>query len=102
VPVATVAEAATDGEIRTSVETADVVALTAVPEPHPEAGTVADAAGVAAEAVSAPEAEAETAAEADAGTIPPHGTELSIPLNKLRKSPRNARKTPHTQADGRG
>ena len=31
--------------------------------------------------------------------IPENGTVLFIPLNKLKKSPRNARKTPHTQAD---
>ena len=89
VTVATVAEAATDAEIRNGVETADVVALAAASEPG--AGTVADAAGVAPEAVSAPEPEP--------AEVPPHGTELFIPLNKLKKSPRNARKTPHTQAE---
>ena len=31
--------------------------------------------------------------------ITENGTVLFIPLNKLKKSPRNARKTPHTQAD---
>jgi len=28
-----------------------------------------------------------------------HGVEILVPLNKLKKSPRNARKTPHTEAD---
>ena len=82
VAVATVAEAATDAEIRNGVETVDVVAL--LPAPEPEAGTVADAAG--AEAASVPEPATEAAS----------GREIFIPLNKLKKSPRNARKTPHS------
>lgn len=90
VTFATVAEAVTDAEIRNGVETVDVVAL--LPAPEPEAGTVAepepvaDTAGVEAEAVSAPE----PATEAESGR------EIFIPLNKLKKSPRNARKTPHS------
>lgn len=32
-------------------------------------------------------------------TVPASGTTLDIPLNKLKKSPRNVRKTPHPQAD---
>lgn len=31
-------------------------------------------------------------------TIPESGTEIFIPLNKLKKSPKNARKTPHSEA----
>ena len=31
-------------------------------------------------------------------TIPAIGSEIFIPLNKLKKSPKNARKTPHTEA----
>lgn len=31
--------------------------------------------------------------------VPENGTVLFIPLNKLKKSPRNARKTPHAKAD---
>ena len=27
-----------------------------------------------------------------------NGTEIFIPLNKLKKSPKNARKTPHSEA----
>ena len=30
--------------------------------------------------------------------IPASGTEMFIPLNKLKKSPKNARKTPHSEA----
>ena len=30
--------------------------------------------------------------------IPASGTEVLIPLNKLKKSPNNARKTPHSEA----
>src|SRR5689334_16602662 len=32
-------------------------------------------------------------------TLPESGTVLFIPLNKLKKSPNNARKTPHPRAD---
>jgi ParB-like nuclease domain len=32
------------------------------------------------------------------GTIVESGTEIFIPLNKLKKSPKNARKTPHSEA----
>lgn len=90
VTVATVAEAATDAEIRS---VGDVLAnvITALPAPEAEAETVADAEGVAAETVNA--------SELEPAEVPPHGTELFIPLNKLKKSPRNARKTPHTQAE---
>jgi ParB family transcriptional regulator, chromosome partitioning protein len=33
-----------------------------------------------------------------AETIVESGTEIFIPLNKLKKSPKNARKTPHSEA----
>jgi len=97
VTVATVAEAATDAEIRNGVDTAHAVALPPASEAEAgtgvEAETVADTVGVTAEAVSAPEAEAEPAA------VPANGETIFIPLNKLKKSPRNARKTPHTDAE---
>ncbi|HYC74673.1 ParB/RepB/Spo0J family partition protein [Brevundimonas sp.] len=40
----------------------------------------------------------ETAPTAEAA-VPEHGTVAFIPLNRLKKSPRNARKTPHSAAD---
>jgi ParB family chromosome partitioning protein len=97
VTLGTVVEAATDAEIRNGVEMADVAALPPASEPETgtvaEVETVADVAGVAAEAVSAPEAKAET------GAVPASGETVFIPLNKLKKSPRNARKTPHTETE---
>jgi ParB family transcriptional regulator, chromosome partitioning protein len=38
-------------------------------------------------------------ANMEAVTVPASGTEVFIPLDKLKKSPRNARKTPHTEAE---
>lgn len=38
-------------------------------------------------------------ANAETLAIPASGTEVFIPLNKLKKSPRNARKTPHNEAE---
>jgi len=95
VTAATVAEAATDAEIRNGIETPDVAAV--LPVPEPEAETVADAAGVAAEAVGVPEAEG--VAEAESAAVPASGETVFIALNKLKKSPRNARKVPHTEAE---
>ena len=99
VTVATVAEAAADTEIRNGVETADVTALPPAPEQEAETVAAVETVTDAAEAVNAPEAKAETAPVQETATVPPHGAELFIPLNKLKKSPRNARKTPHTQAE---
>ncbi|TIR52746.1 MAG: ParB/RepB/Spo0J family partition protein [Mesorhizobium sp.] len=65
VTVATVAEAATDGEIR---NVGDVLANVTATRPVPE-------------------------------TVPASGETVFIPLDKLKKSPRNARKTPHTEAE---
>ncbi|RWI72234.1 ParB/RepB/Spo0J family partition protein [Mesorhizobium sp.] len=65
VTVATVAEAATDVEIRT---VGDVLANVTAVRPVPE-------------------------------TVPASGETVFIPLNKLKKSARNARKTPHTEAE---
>jgi ParB family chromosome partitioning protein len=80
VTVATAEDATVDTEIRSVGEAAaDVVA--ALPAP--------DAAGLAAEAANAPEVETIT----ENAT----GREVLIPLNKLKKSPRNARKTPHSE-----
>lgn len=31
-------------------------------------------------------------------TAPQHGAEISVPLNRLKASPKNARKTPHALA----
>jgi ParB family transcriptional regulator, chromosome partitioning protein len=31
-------------------------------------------------------------------TVPENGAEIFIPLSKLKKSPKNARKTPHSEA----
>ena len=76
VTISTVETVAADAEIRSIGEVAaDVVA--ALPAPDAEAETVADA-------EAAPVAETAT------------GREIFIPLNKLKKSPRNARKTPHS------
>ncbi|WP_273728926.1 ParB N-terminal domain-containing protein [Brucella gallinifaecis] len=84
VAVAAAEIVATDAAIRSVGDVAmEVVAALPAPEPVPdpdmtvEAETVADTASV----------------EAEPGT----GTEIFIPLNKLKKSPRNARKTPHSQ-----
>ncbi|KXF79405.1 chromosome partitioning protein ParB [Paramesorhizobium deserti] len=63
--------------VATVEDAAEVVA--ALPAPEPEAAMTA---------------EVETVADAEAAT----GTEIFIPLNKLKKSPRNARKTPHSEA----
>ena len=73
VTVATVAEAATNAEIRS---VGDVLANVIAAAP-------------------APDAAAETASATDAVS----GETVFIPLNKLKKSPRNARKTPHTEVE---
>nr|WP_313533771.1 ParB N-terminal domain-containing protein [Brucella anthropi] len=90
VTVATVENAATDAEIRSVGDVAAEV-VAALPAPEPEAAMTVETETVAAEPANAPEAEtvAETAT----------GREIFIPLNKLKKSPRNARKTPHSEAD---
>lgn len=80
VTVATADNAATVAEIRS---VGDVAA--ALPAPEPEAAMTVETETVAAEPANAPEAETAT------------GREIFIPLNKLKKSPRNARKTPHSQ-----
>ena len=38
------------------------------------------------------------AIEATEATAPQHGAELIVPLNRLKASPKNARKTPHSPA----
>ncbi len=80
VTVATVDSAATDAEIRNVGEAAADVVVTS-PAPN--------SASTAAEAAGGTETEAETATAT--------GREVLIPLNKLKKSPRNARKTPHSE-----
>ncbi|MCE6076352.1 chromosome partitioning protein ParB [Agrobacterium vitis] len=73
VTVETVENAAVDAEIRSVGEVAAEV-MTALPAPEPETVVTAE-----------PAAEAVT------------GREIFIPLNKLKRSPRNARKTPHSE-----
>ncbi len=80
VMVATMENAATDAEIRNAVEEAADVGVT-LPMP--------DAASTAAEIASGTEMEPATETVI--------GREALIPLNKLKKSPRNARKTPHSE-----
>lgn len=75
VTVATAEHAAVDVEIRSVGEVATEV-VAALPAPEPETAMTAEAETVAAE--------------------PATGTEIFIPLNRLKKSPRNARKTPHS------
>jgi len=77
VTVATVAEAAADAEIRS---VGDVLANVVAAQP-------------------APEAAAEAVAVEDPAAVPASGETVFIPLNKLKKSPRNVRKTPHTEAE---
>ncbi|MBC8719950.1 ParB/Srx family N-terminal domain-containing protein [Ochrobactrum sp. Marseille-Q0166] len=88
VTVATAENAAKDAEIR-SVRDVAAEVVAALPAPEPEPAMTEQAETVAAEPANAPEPE--TIAEAATGT------EIFIPLNKLKKSPRNARKTPHSQ-----
>lgn len=80
--------ATADAEIRSVGDVAAEV-VAALPAPEPETVMTAEAETVAAEPANVPEPEpvAETAT----------GTEIFIPLNKLKKSSRNARKTPHSQ-----
>lgn len=82
VPVATAENVVTEAEIPSVGEiAAEVVAALPAPAAEPammvETETVADAASVAAETAT--------------------GREVLIPLNRLKKSPRNARKTPHSE-----
>ena len=67
------------------------------------AGTVAMVAEAAADADvrSVGETEAVAAVETGAETVSvaANGETVLIPLNKLKKSPRNARKTPHSEAE---
>ncbi|KAB2703723.1 ParB/RepB/Spo0J family partition protein [Brucella intermedia] len=76
VTVATAEHAATDAEIRSVGDVAAEV-VAALPAPEPETSMTTETETVAAE--------------------PATGTEIFIPLNRLKKSPRNARKTPHSQ-----
>lgn len=77
VTVAAVAEAAADSEIRSAGE------------------VLADVVG----AQPAREAAAEAVAVEEPAAAPASGETVFIPLNMLKKSPRNARKTPHTEAE---
>ena len=40
----------------------------------------------------------QTAAIEATATAPQHGAELTVPLNRLKASPKNARKVPHSAA----
>lgn len=87
VTVATAENAAADAETRSVAEVvAEVVA--ALPAPEPETVMTGEATIVVAEPANASDA---VPVEKTAT-----GTEIFIPLNKLKKSPRNARKTPHS------
>lgn len=77
VTIATVENAAVDAEIRSVGDVAaEVVAAWPAPEPEPENIMTAEAETILSESAT--------------------GTEIFIPLNRLKKSPRNARKTPHS------
>lgn len=80
VTVATVENAVTDAEIRNAGEAAADVAV---------AFSAPDATSTAAEIASG--------TETDPVTETVTGREVLIPLNKLKKSPRNARKTPYSE-----
>jgi ParB family chromosome partitioning protein len=75
---------------RTSKKTKAVTAATVETVTDAETRNVGE---TAAEAVAAAETVPETAA------APASGEMVFIPLNKLKRSPRNARKTPHTEAE---
>jgi len=77
VTVATVAEVVVDAEIRS---VGDVLANVIV-------------------AVPAPDAAAEATPVDATDTVAASGETVFLPLDKLKKSPRNARKTPHTEAE---
>ncbi|KAJ32805.1 plasmid stablization protein ParB, partial [Agrobacterium tumefaciens] len=84
VAVAAAENVATDAEIRSIGDVAvEVVAALPAPKPVPDPDITAEAETVTDAAIVAEE--------------PATGTEIFIPLNKLKKSPRNARKTPHSQ-----
>ena len=61
--------------------------------------TVEEAADVDVRSVGETEAVAAVHTSAETASVPASGETVFIPLNKLKKSPRNARKTPHTEAD---
>lgn len=85
VAVAAAENVATDAEIRSIGDGAmEVVVALPAPKPIPDPDITAEAETVADAAIVAEE--------------PATGTEIFIPLNKLKKSPRNARKTPHSEA----
>lgn len=75
ITIATAEHAATDAEIRSVGEVATEV-VAAWPAPEPETVMTEEAETILSESAT--------------------GTEIFIPLNKLRKSSRNARKTPHS------
>ncbi|KKX29423.1 ParB/Srx family N-terminal domain-containing protein [Rhizobium sp. LC145] len=99
VALATVEDVAADVETR-SVGEAGVNAVADLPAQEPDviafdAENVADVETIPTD--TAPEAAADVAAAADTASEAVTGGEVFIPLNKLKKSPRNARKTPHSQ-----
>jgi ParB family chromosome partitioning protein len=61
--------------------------------------TVAEAADVNVRSVGEAEAVAAVETGTDTASVAARGETVFIPLNKLKKSPRNARKTPHSEAD---
>ena len=61
--------------------------------------TVEEAADVDVRSIGETEAVAAVETGAETASVPATGETVFIPLNKLKKSPRNARKTPHSEAD---
>jgi len=61
--------------------------------------TVAEAADVDVRSVGETEAVAAVETGAETVSVAANGETVLIPLNKLKKSPRNARKTPHSEAE---
>ncbi|NKM09447.1 ParB N-terminal domain-containing protein, partial [Rhizobium leguminosarum] len=78
-----------------TVATADVVEAAAA---SAEIRSIGDAVADVVATLPAPGLIAETITTQEAVEFAANGAELFIPLDKLRKSPRNARKTPHSEA----
>ncbi|WP_454745864.1 ParB/RepB/Spo0J family partition protein [Ciceribacter selenitireducens] len=78
-----------------TVAPADVVEAVA---PRAEVCSIREAVVEVIPALPGPGAAAEIVSVMDAVEITANGAELFIPLDKLKKSPRNARKTPHSEA----
>lgn len=85
---------------RTSKKNAKAVTVaTAEAATNAEIRSVGDVLANVIAAVPIPDAAAEAASIEATETVAASGETVFIPLNKLKKSPRNARKTPHTEAE---